>query len=166
MFLLRISVLIFVMVGSSAMAKPLADMVGTWQGSGWARETPQGHQESVRCRIRNKFDDASETLTLSGQCVVPGKRISISGKLTGSDGAERITGHWSNPDGIGSVRVVGIQRDGIVVFNFAATDPTTGRKLAQTVEWRVSDETLRLRSADRSNPSIMMSDISFRSSGK
>lgn len=166
MFLLRFSVLIFVIVGSSAMAEPLADMVGTWQGSGWARETPQGPQESVRCKIRNKFDDASDTLTLSGQCVVPGKRISISGKLTGSDGAERITGRWSNPDGIGSVRVVGIQRDNFVVFTFTATDPATGRDLAQNVEWRISDGTLRLRSADRKNPSIIMSDISFLSSGK
>jgi len=81
--------------------------------------------------------------------------------LTASEGAEGITGRWSNPDGIGSVRIDGIQRDGIVAFNFNAADPATGRDLAQNVEWRVSDGALRLRSTDRSNPDIMMSDISF-----
>ena len=166
MYLLRISVLYLMTVGSAAMAGPLADMAGTWRGSGWAKETPQGPQETVRCKIRNTFDDANHTLTLSGQCVVPGKRISISGELAGSDGQERITGSWSNPDGIGSARVYGIQRDDKVVFNFSVTDPTTGRKLAQAVEWRLSDDALRLRSADRDDPSIIMSDISFLSGDK
>jgi hypothetical protein len=87
--------------------------------------------------------------------------LTIAGTLTGKEGAERITGRWSNPDGIGSVRIVGIQRDGIVAFNFRATDPTTGRDLAQNVEWRISEGTLRLRSTDRGDPSIMMSDITF-----
>ena len=146
---------------SAGAAEPLADMDGTWRGSGWARETQQGPQETVRCQISNSYDSAALTLTLSGRCVVPGWRLSIAGTLTGSEGAERITGRWSNPDGIGSARVVGIQRDGIVAFNFTAYDPGTGRDLAQNVEWRVHDGTLRLRSTDRNDPNVMMSDISF-----
>jgi hypothetical protein len=117
--------------------------------------------EPVRCQITNNYDSSAFTLTLSGQCVVPGRRLTVSGTLTGSEGPERITGRWSNPDGIGSVRIVGVQRDGIVAFNFSATDPATGRDLSQNVEWRVSEGALRLRSSDRRNPDIMMSDISF-----
>lgn len=146
---------------SASMAEPLADMDGTWRGSGWARETQQGPKETIRCQITNSYDSAALTLTVSGQCVVPGRRLTISGTLLGSEGVERITGRWSNPDGIGSTRIVGIQRDSIVAFNFNATDPATGRNLAQNVEWRVSDGTLRLRSTDRSDPRIMMSDITF-----
>jgi hypothetical protein len=160
MFLFRIAMFIH-LTAVPAIADPLADMEGTWRGSGWARETPQGPQETVRCQTQNDYDEANGTLTISGQCVVPGRRLTISGTLIGSDFSDRITGRWSNPGGIGSVRIVGIQRDGIVAFNFSATDPATGRDLAQNVEWRVSDGALRLRSTDRSDPSIMMSDISF-----
>jgi len=161
MLLLRLAAMIFLTTGSMAAAGPLADMDGTWRGSGWARETPQGPQETLRCQITNTYDNASGNLTLSGQCAVPGRRLTISGTLTGTDGSERITGSWSNPDGIGSARVVGIQRGGIVAFNFSVIDPSTGRTVAQNVEWRVSDGALRLRSTDRRNPDIMMSDISF-----
>lgn len=161
MYLSRWTFLIGMSVASTALSDPLADMDGTWRGSGWARETQQGPQETVRCQINNSYDTASLTLTLSGQCVVPGRRLTLAGTLTGSEGKERITGRWFNPDGIGNVRIVGIQRDGLVAFNFSATDPATGRDLAQNVEWRISDGTLRLRSTDRTDPSIMMSDITF-----
>jgi hypothetical protein len=161
MFLFRIIFLTALVAASAASSEPLADMHGTWKGSGWARDTQQGPQETVRCQITNNYDSSVFTLTLSGQCVVPGRRLTVSGTLTGSEGPERITGRWSNPDGIGSVRIVGVQRDGIVAFNFSATDPATGRDLSQNVEWRVSEGALRLRSSDRRNPDIMMSDISF-----
>lgn len=161
MFLSKMTFLIAMMAASTALSEPLADMHGTWRGSGWARETQQGPQETVRCQITNSYDTLALTLTLSGQCVVPGRRLTISGTLVGSEGVERITGRWSNPDGIGSVRIVGIQRDGIVAFNFSASDPATGRDLAQNVEWRILDKTLRLRSTDRNDPSIMMSEITF-----
>lgn len=162
MFLAKITFLIALLAASAAGAEPLADMEGTWRGSGWARETPQGPQETVRCQITNSYDAATLTLTLSGQCVVPGRRLTVAGTLTGNDGAERITGRWSNPDGIGSARIMGIQRDDLVAFTFNATDPADGRDLAQNVEWRVNDGTLHLRSTDRDDPTIMMSDISFR----
>ncbi|WP_272009974.1 hypothetical protein [Roseovarius sp. ZX-A-9] len=161
MLLSEITIISAVALASAAMAEPLAGMEGTWRGSGWAKETQQSPQETVRCQIKNSYDSAGLTLTLSGQCVVPGRRLTISGTLTGFDGMERITGRWSNPDGIGSTRVVGVQLDDIVAFKFNMTDPTTGRNLGQNVEWRVSEEALRLRSTDRSDPTIMMSDISF-----
>lgn len=141
--------------------EPLSQMEGNWRGSGWARETQSRPQETLRCQITNSYDAASLTLTLSGRCVVPGRRLSLEGRLKGTPGATRITGRWSNPDGIGSARIVGLQRDGIVAFNFNATDPATGRKIARNVEWRVAEDTLRLRATDRADPSIMMSDISF-----
>ncbi len=161
MFLARITCLIAIFTASAAVAEPLADMEGTWRGSGWARETLDGPQETVRCQIANSYDAVTLTLTLSGQCVVPGRRLTMSGTLTGSDAEERISGRWSNPDGVGSVRIVGIQRDDVVAFNFNATDPATGRDLAQNIEWRVTGDTLHLRSTDRDDPSLMMSDISF-----
>lgn len=152
---------VFVLTGSTAVSEPLAEMEGAWKGSGWARETPDGPKETVRCQIRNSYDNASLTLTLKGHCVVPGRRLTLSGNIVGTDGTERITGRWSNPDGIGSARVVGIQRDNIVAFNFSAIDPNTGSNVAQNVEWRLSEGGLHLRSTDRQNPALMMSDISF-----
>lgn len=154
--------LIFLFAAATgAAAEPLADMEGTWRGAGWAKETPDGPKETVRCQIRNDYNTASMTLTLSGQCVVPGRRLTMSGNLVGGNDTERVTGRWSNPDGVGSVRVVGIQQDNIVAFNFTAVDLITGRKVAQNVEWRVSDDGLRLRATDRRNPQLMMSDITF-----
>lgn len=161
MYLSKITFMVAIVAGSVGTAEPLADMDGTWRGSGWARQTQQGPQETVRCQITNDYVMATLTLTLSGQCVVPGRRLTVSGTLTGSDGVDRITGRWANPDGIGSARIFGIQRDGIIAFSFNATDPATGRNLAQNVEWRVSAGSLRLRSTDRSDATIMMSDVLF-----
>lgn len=161
MALPKITALVMITAASAATADPLADMKGTWRGSGWAREIPQGPQETLRCQITNSYNSASFTLTLKGMCAVPGRRLTLAGTLTGSDGVERITGRWSNPDGIGATRVVGVQRNGIVAFNFSAVDPATGRNIAQNVEWRVSDNSLRLRATDRKDPRIMMSDITF-----
>lgn len=161
MTLFKIALSVVLLAGSPAVGDPLAEMEGTWRGSGWAREMVDGPQETVRCQITNTYDVAAMTLTLAGQCVVPGRRLTISGTLTGSDGAERITGRWSNPDGIGSTQIVGLQRDGIVAFNFNALDPSTGRTHAQNVEWRLTDGGLRLRSTDRDDPSVMMSDVMF-----
>jgi len=100
-FLSKMIFLMAMTAASAALSAPLADMKGTWKGSGWARETPQGPQETVRCRITNSYDTSELTLTLSGQCVVPGRRLTIAGTLTGTEGTERITGRWANPDGIG-----------------------------------------------------------------
>lgn len=144
-----------------ALADPLPEMEGTWRGSGWARETPSGPQEAVRCQITNTYDAASLTLTLTGQCVVPGRRLTMAGTLTGTEGETRLTGRWSNPDGIGSAQIVGIQRDDLVAFTFSAIDPATGRNLAQNVELRLSGNTLHLRSSDREDASVMMSDVTF-----
>lgn len=146
---------------SSAPADTLAQMEGTWRGAGWAKETLQGPQETVRCQITNSYDAQSLTLTLTGQCVVPGRRLAVNGTLKGKDGTERITGSWSNPDGIGSAPVVGFQRGNIVAFNFNTIDLATGRKVAQNVEWQLVEADLRLRSTDRNHADVMMSDISF-----
>ena len=145
----------------TAWAEPLAEMEGTWRGSGWARETPDGPQEAVRCQITNTYDLETRTLTVSGQCAVPGRRLTMAGRLTGRDGEERITGRWSNPDGAGATQIVGLQRGDIVAFNFSALDPATGRTHAQNVEWRLSGDALQLRSTDRATASVLMSDITF-----
>ena len=160
MFLLRMT--LFILLSAAAgSAEPLADMAGTWSGSGWARETVTGPQETLRCQLSNHYDPAEKTLTLAGQCIVPGRRLSIAGTLSSTEGSERITGQWTNPNGVGRARVAGIQRDGIVACNFSALDPQTGRQVAQNIEWRIAGDALRLRATDRSNPDRMMADISF-----
>ena len=162
MSLVRLTFWMALCVGSAAAADPLADMEGSWRGSGWAREIQEGPKETVRCQINNSYDGVTLTLKLSGRCAVPGRKLTISGTLTGSKESEQITGRWSNPDGIGSVRVSGYQREGVVVFAFDTKDPSTGRDLAQNVEWRLSEGQLRLRSVDRNDPSLKISDISFK----
>lgn len=84
MFLSKIIFLTALVAASAASSEPLANMAGTWKGSGWARETQQGQQETVRCQITNSYDRSALTLTLSGKCVVPGRQLAISGTLTGS----------------------------------------------------------------------------------
>jgi hypothetical protein len=150
---------ILVLVGGSVAAEPLADMQGTWRGSGFARETSDGPKEAVRCRINNAYADG--TLVVKGQCVVPGRKIALSGEMKGKSGSDAVTGFWFNPDGLGSTRISGVQRDDLVAFTFSAKDPKTGENASQNVEWRVGPDNLRLRSSDRADPSIMMSDVSF-----
>lgn len=150
---------VFVLTGGSAAAEPLADMQGTWRGSGFARETSDGPKEAVRCRIRNVFSDGK--LVVSGQCVVPGRKIALAGEMKGKSGSDAVTGFWFNPDGLGSTRISGVQRDDLVAFTFSAKDPKTGVSVSQNVEWRVGPDSLRLRSSDRADPSIMMSDVRF-----
>ena len=149
----------WLLLSGSALADPMAGMQGAWSGAGWARETLGGPQETVRCRLKNVYD--ANTLMIKGRCVVPGRKLTLSGEIRREAGSEKITGHWFNPDGLGSVRINGVQRDDILAFTFRATDPETGRDIAQNVEWRVSSNGLRLRATDRTNPNAMMSDITF-----
>lgn len=155
----RIVTCAWLFLGGSALADPMADMQGVWSGFGWARETLGVPQETVRCRLKNVFE--ANTLTIKGRCVVPGRKLTLSGEIRREAGSEKITGHWFNPDGLGSVRINGIRRDDILAFTFRATKPETGRDIAQNVEWRVSPDGLRLRATDRMDPNAMMSDITF-----
>ncbi len=152
---------LLLLLATGAGAEPLADMAGTWRGAGWARETPTGPPETLRCQITNSYEAASLTLTLNGTCVVPGRKLNMAGKLTGQAGKERITGRWFNPDGLGSTRITGAQRDNVVVFAFTAKRPDTGRDLSQSVEWRLSDGQLHFRAVDRTTPGVQMADIVF-----
>ncbi len=153
--------LVATIAASASLADPLAEMSGSWHGSGWARETQKAPKETVRCKITNTYNDGAQILTLEGRCIVPGRRLKISGIISAAEGSDRITGRWSNPTGLVSAPIVGIKRNGIVAFNFSATNPITGRKQSQNVEWRISNDSLRLRSSNRVDPTIMMSDISF-----
>ena len=153
------AVAVLAVLGSPALSEPLADMHGTWRGSGWARETPDGPKETLRCRMSNSY--ASGALTVSGRCVIAGRKIALAGEIKGKSGSDKITGHWFNPGGLGSARISGLQGADVVAYTFRAKDPETGTDLAQNVEWRVQADRMRLRATDRANPSIMMSDIIF-----
>ncbi|MEP5154933.1 hypothetical protein [Planktotalea sp.] len=155
----RVLIASLLLSGGAVVAEPLAHMQGAWRGSGFARETPSGPKEAVRCRINNAFADG--TLVVKGQCVVPGRKIALSGEMKGKSGSDTLTGFWFNPDGLGSTRISGVQRDDLVAFTFSAKDPKTGELVSQNVEWRVEAESLRLRSTDRADPSVLMSDVSF-----
>ncbi|MEN8936275.1 hypothetical protein [Planktotalea arctica] len=144
---------------SSVAAEPLADMQGAWSGSGWARETPEGPKETVRCRMENTYE--SNVLTVSGRCVAAGQKLALAGEIKGKAASEQITGHWFNPDGLGFVRISGVRRGAVIAFTFAAIHPETGVDIAQNVEWRVGEQGLRLRASDRTDPRITMSDIAF-----
>lgn len=157
----RVLAVVFAVLCNSAVAGPLVDMQGAWSGSGWARETPAGPKEAVRCRLENTYDTRALTLTVSGRCVVPGRKIALAGEIKGKSGSEQITGHWFNPDGLGSVRISGVQRGDVVAFTFRAKDPKSGHDIAQNVEWRVTAVGLHWRSSDRADPSVMISDITF-----
>ncbi len=146
-----------VALASPALADPLADMQGAWSGSGWARETVSGPKEAVRCRLKNTYEAGA--LTVSGRCVVPGRKIALAGEIRAA--GSKISGHWFSPDGLGSVRISGVQQGDVIAFTFRAKDPDTGADIAQNVEWRVTGEGLHLRASDRADPSIMMSDITF-----
>jgi hypothetical protein len=162
--MVRAVAVVFAALCGPALAEPLADMQGAWSGSGWARETPEGPKEAVRCRLKNIF--SAGALTVSGRCVVPGRKITLAGEIKGKAGSENVTGHWFNPDGLGSTRISGVQSDDLVAFTFRAKDPETGTNIAQNVEWRVTGDGMRLRATDRADPSIMMSHITFMPVGK
>ncbi|MGB7316638.1 MAG: hypothetical protein WBC85_01590 [Planktotalea sp.] len=149
------------LTGAPVMADALADMQGTWSGSGWAREAASGPKEAVRCRIKNSYDEGARALSVSGRCVVPGRKIALAGEIKGNGGSAQISGHWFNPDGLGSVRISGLQQADLIAFTFRAKDPETGAVIAQNVEWRVSAQGLHLRATDRADPGVKMSDIAF-----
>ena len=77
-------------------------------------------------------------------------------------GSDKISGHWFNPDGLGAVRVTGLQSDGILAFLVRAKDPETGGEIAQNIEWQIDGASVHLRAFDRSNPSLIMFDIRFQ----
>lgn len=157
--MLRVLTIISAGLCSGAAAEPLADMQGAWSGSGWARETPEGPKEAVRCRMENTYE--ASVLTVSGRCVAAGQKLALAGEIKGKAASEQITGHWFNPGGLGFVRISGVRRGAVIAFTFAAKHPETGVDTAQNVEWRVELQGLRLRASDRADPRITMSDIAF-----
>ena len=156
---LRATLALFLLLSASASANTLAALNGAWSGGGWARETPDRAQEALRYRLKNTYE--ANVLTASGRCVESGRKISLSGELKSEVGSDKISGHWSNPDGLGAVQIIGVQRDGILAFLVRAKDPETGREIAQYVEWRIDGASAHLRAFDRANPSLIMSDICF-----
>lgn len=144
-----------------AAADPFQALAGAWQGSGTVRETPAAPLEQVRCRVTNTYDAARGHLTVKGLCVLAGRRLDIAGTLNTADDSNAVTGRWTNPDGPGDVPVSGHAGDDFIAFTYRADDPATGRALDQNVELRVSQDSFRLRSVDRADRSISMSDISF-----
>ncbi len=156
-----LAVVVLIACAGTASADPLSDMAGDWSGAGWARETPELAEETVRCRLQNSYDAEQARLSVKGRCAVPGRQIDLSGQITAESASDRITGRWSNPDGPGSVALNGVMRDDLVAFTFVAKDPATGRNLAQNVEFRLTGDALRLRASDRDRPDVAMSDITF-----
>ncbi len=157
--MMRMTLCVLLLCGSAAWADPLSEMAGAWSGSGWARETLDGPKESIRCRLDNTYD--ADVIAIKGRCAVPGRKLTLSGEIKRDGASDKISGHWFNPDGLGSVRISGVQRGDIIAFTFRAKDPETGHDIAQNVEWRVSPDALHLRAADRANPDALMSDIAF-----
>lgn len=149
------------LIGQAGYADPLAEMAGEWRGAGWARETPQGPKEALRCRLSNTYDTKTLTLAVSGRCAAAGRKVNMSGTLQGTKGSDVLSGRWMNPDGAGSVRLRGVVKGKRVAFTFKAKDPNTGRDLAQNVEWVPLADGLHLRSTDRAQPDITMSDVKF-----
>ena len=158
--MLRCLSLIFVLLSGPAFAQALEQMQGQWTGSGWARETLSSPREVVRCRLKNTYE--AGVLALKGRCVAAGRKLTLSGEMHSKGSSERITGHWFNPDGLGSVRITGAQSQSAVAFTLQANDPDTGAKLTRKITWRVTSDGLDFRASDPAGPNAIMSEITFK----
>ena len=145
----------------AATADPFQAMSGKWSGSGWARKTTDGPQEATRCRLTNSYSATALELRFKGKCVAAGEKLTLSGKVTRNPADASIQGLWSNPDGLGQVKITGRHGADFILFTYRAKDPDTGQPIAQNVEWRIVDGQLQLRSVDRDQPNILMSEIFF-----
>jgi hypothetical protein len=153
--------LVFALPTGFASADTLPALAGDWTGSGTAREVPEAEPDAIRCRITNTYAPERLELTMSGMCVAAGRRLDLSGTIRASDDSAAISGRWSNPDGLGNVRIAGHSGEDFVAFTYSAKDPDTGRQLDQNVELRLVGDGFRMRSVDRADRSISMSDITF-----
>ncbi|APE44478.1 hypothetical protein BOO69_14440 [Sulfitobacter alexandrii] len=156
-----LTAIVLAVLATAAAADPLADMAGAWQGSGWARQTPQGPQETVRCRIENRYDEDAGELSINGRCAVPGRQLTLAGRLSSRDGSDRVSGRWFNPDGIGSVPVTGRTTDHGLRMTFSASDPDTGADISQAATWELTGDGLTLRSVHTGQPEVGMADLTF-----
>ncbi|MAM61406.1 hypothetical protein [Maritimibacter sp. UBA3975] len=156
-----LTALMFVLPAIAATADPLPLLAGDWTGSGTAREVPEAELDAVRCRITNSYAPERLELTMSGMCVTAGRRLDLSGTIRARDDSAAISGRWSNPDGLGEVRIAGHSGEDFVAFTYSAKDPATGRQLDQNVELRLVGNGFRMRSVDRADRSVSMSDITF-----
>lgn len=153
MIVLRLSVLLACLT-APASADLLPDMAGTWSGGGWARQTADGPQEAVRCRLENAWEEARSRPRMRGTCAVPGRRFAIDGALA-MDADDAVRGFWSNPDGPGRTGNAGRIQGEAAYFTFSAKRPGTGEQIAQIITWRLDVGQLTLVSTDRLSDSIM-----------
>lgn len=150
---------LFLCLASPAFCDPFDGMSGAWTGSGWARQTPGGPQETVRCRLDNTHDAGRSRLWVAGVCAVPGRRFEIGGAMTVGEGG-RVSGSWANPDGPGQTAISGQIQDDAVYFTFRARPPGTSEDVSQIVTWRLAGDGLTLRSLDRAS-GLEMAQIEF-----
>lgn len=153
--------LLIALAATPTLANPLEALQGAWTGTGTAREVPEAEMDALRCRITNTYDDARLELTMSGMCVTSGRRLNLSGTIRAAADSAAISGQWSNPDGLGEVRIFGHAGEDFVAFTYNAKDPATGRQLDQNVELRLVGDTFLMRSVDRADRSVAMSDLTF-----
>ena len=155
----RIACLLTLLLAPALSAEPLVQMQGNWTGSGWAREAPENPKEALRCRLKNTFD--AGVLKVKGRCAASGRKVTLSGELRSKTGTDQITGHWFNPDGVGSVRLKGSQNKSSIAFTLHTNDLETGVEIARKIEWHITPEGLRLRATDYNSPKTLLSDITF-----
>ncbi|MEM8787140.1 MAG: hypothetical protein AAGE76_02665 [Pseudomonadota bacterium] len=125
----------------------LARMTGDWTGGGWVQERGDSAQERIRCRMRNNHDATTGEITVDGTCAVPGRRLVLAGALA-PEGADRVTGRWQNPEGMGSQRIRGSLSAAGFAFAVTTNDQLTGERLDRVITWTVMPDRIVVTTAD------------------
>lgn len=152
--------LILLCLAAGARADPLPAMAGDWTGGGWARQRTDGPQETLRCRLGNRYDAEQRRLSIAGTCAVPGRKLKIEGMIAGA-GGDKVRGYWSNPFGAGRTDVSGTIRGDDVYLVFRAPDPEGAGEISQLLRWRVTGQGVTLTSRDRGEGETPMAEIAF-----
>ncbi|MEP2990447.1 MAG: hypothetical protein ABJN65_04450 [Parasphingorhabdus sp.] len=114
---------------------PLSQYAGKWTGTGWGKRDSSAAREAVRCRMTVKSRKATRKLVFSGKCAATSRTFTLLGHLAHYPGTNKMTGRWVNPDGVGSMNIVGKRRSNILSFEFRAKDRKSGKKQMFRNRW-------------------------------
>ncbi|MEM6475438.1 MAG: hypothetical protein AAF687_04660 [Pseudomonadota bacterium] len=74
---------------------------------------------------------------MQGKCAAAARNFKISGFLK-SAGRNKVTGRWTNPNGVGAINISGTRGGNAITFQVKAKDPKTKKTRKYRMVWTLA----------------------------
>lgn len=138
--------------GSNAHAsdKFFEGLEGSWQGRGLVRTSSKSPQENIRCRLINALAGGGERLRVSGNCLVAGFMLPVTGFIIAEQKSAYSATIFRNLAGIRVSAFSGKRRGSTLKLRYVGVDIASKQKIdaSVTIAKRKNNFDISLRTVD------------------